>query len=1262
MADRLRTSLILGSGTSPVHGRPSGALTVTGRVGLAGGVAGAAGPGTGTGGPRAGGGPTAAPWGALLVLLVLAVPGPRARAWQDGPVPRRQLDLAGTWQLVLDPGDAGLAGDWADALSRGLVPDDAPGQALELAVPGPLEALRSTVHYDGVAWLATGFRTDPATAGALQLLEFTQVNYKVDGWIDGRHVGSHEGGYDPFAWDVTDAVRPGDDQRLVLRVVDPGERPVDGLTLATTPHAKESWYHNFGGVLGPVRLVSLARAEPRIERLVVRQGADGPPVLEATVGWRGPPPGAGGLEAEVRLLPAAGEGAAAGDAGAGEDPGRPATAGDTVLARTTVERAAGDAGPLTLRLPLPGLPRWSPEAPRLAELVVGDAQGGLTDSRRFGRRQVRLDADGFHLNGERRTLRGVLYQPHWPATGGVAPSAEELAAEVAAMKGLGFDLVRTHVRPAPPAFLDACDEQGLLVLAEPAIGWVDDDPGLAERLRHEVDWMAARDHHHPSIIAWCVLNELSGEAYRYGEELALRLAAADPDARPVLEDSGAFFGGQYVPGGADALAPMLDEHEYPPFPLPPDERRRLATRDHPSGPTVVSEYGYGTLVDVLDAARTYRDRVGRWHDEALLFAGQAGGARRALESGEAWTFDGWLVQAAQRQAQAAAAMTEALRSNPALDLLCYTQWQAVSSESSAGLRDVWGDERPAAAALSAALADVLVIVEPARRSVREGEEVAVEVVVVNDSGATLAGTLRLGHSTIRGVVDQRSLAVTCPPGVTRIDDPSLRFATEQERAVVLRAQLDVPGAETLQSRPAVVAVVRRPEAALADDGSDTPRPLTVLPAVDRPALADWAGRSGVAVADALPAEDLWSTVVLIDDPAQLADELPLSGRVALWNHVWRGGGALVLVPSPKSGAFGQLVAGRRGTLRFPSLPVDVAFGSAVGHFMGRVFPTLLDGRRRWRSVDAGRSDTPAAGLPVLADALDGLPERPERRWQAVDSGRGSVTSVHLLDEHDAVVSPEAMLVGEPPEGTRAAMLALDHLGHRVGLPIAHVPYGHGGFTFVGLPLLDPVDGAPDPRRDAWLSALVLETAAECAERVLSGVPRPGLPAPGTEVLPASLPDGEWALLATGLDQLAQAVALEDRASVMDASKTLSPALDAAMDAQRRALTLLASGQRAPAFEVLTAAHAAVWTPGLAALLALEQRVLEGVARTTARGTRDDWDRAFQAVDHWGRGLTRWFDDDADGAYAWLGRAELLVTDDETGEATLTTVQPGATDG
>ncbi|HTE06745.1 MAG TPA: glycoside hydrolase family 2 TIM barrel-domain containing protein, partial [Planctomycetota bacterium] len=500
------------------------------------------------------------------------------------------MSLAGEWTVWLDPGNVGVAQGWAEDLSAGRTPAGAPSPPVALAVPGPLEGSPSTRGYDGVAFFVREFSVPDDARHALLALRFGQVNWACRAWLDGAEIGAHEGGYDAFDLQLAGGAVPGV-HRLVLRVVDPGATPVDGVTLKTTPHSKESWYENFGGLVGPVSL--------RIDRSARLTGA----VVRvddaaSAVSLRGSVELSPSLIADGQLriaLEIAVDG--------------------VVRLRRDVPVHEGSAD-FDERIELPGATRWSPERPELhrVRVSVEDGRGRRDEllARDVGLRTVELRGGDLLVDGQRRVLKGVLWQPFFTGTGGVTPPDEELAAEARAIADTGFNLVRAHVRPAPPAFLDACDRLGLLVLEEPAIGWVDDDPALLPRLQHELDWMVARDGHHPSIILWGVLNELSGKAYRYADALVEHLAALD-DSRPILEDSGGFFGdGRMLPPRAPAarLLPMVDRHAYPPYPLALEDRDELVhLGEGGDRPVFVSEFGYGTLTDCVTALAGFERRA-----------------------------------------------------------------------------------------------------------------------------------------------------------------------------------------------------------------------------------------------------------------------------------------------------------------------------------------------------------------------------------------------------------------------------------------------------------------------------------------------------------------------------------------------------------------------------------------------------------------------------------------------------------------------------
>ncbi len=1095
----------------------------------------------------------------------------RAAVASDGAPQGGAVDhsLAGSWACWLDPGAVGLEQGWALDLAAGRRPATAPADPFPIEVPGPLEGHSASRDYDGTVFLEHRLQAPPGCDTGRVTLRFAQVNYACRVWLDGVEIGAHEGGYDAFHFDVSGRLQPGRTAHLAVMVVDPGALETFGWTLKTTPHAKESWYENHGGILGEVVLRVAPRHE--IEDLVVRvDGRDNSVEIAGVLHGPVPPDGAPQtLVLEVQALGAAGP-----DPTAAPLPG-PIVARDAV----TVELPASRAGaPFTRRLTLPDSRRWCPESPalyRVSLLLAGERLA----HRDVGFRVVELDGAGFRLDGRRRVLHGVLYQPHHTGLGGRSPPDEALAREAFAIRQAGFDLVRVHVRPAAPAFLRACDRLGLMVLQEPAIGWVDEHPELRARLEREIDWMVRRDSHHPSIVLWGVLNELSGRGFLHGEALAERLGAADP-TRPVLQDSGGFLGGRFVPAGGGAPRSMIDVHEYPPWPLPPERRAQLAgLAGGPDEPVFVSEFGYGTLLDTERASAGF-EATGQVTAERVLFRTFEAAARRARAAYPAWLEADLVALAARNQAEAAEDLVETLRSNPEVDLLCYTQWRAVSHESSAGLLEPWGEYRPAWGALRHALRPLMCSVSVDRTAVFAGDRVQVQVAVVNDGPAPVTAALEL-RTTSRPTGGTRTLFLAdgpFAPGVTR--HAWEVAASDEPGELELQAQLvgleDVLDASTARTVPVLAPPLVPPALAAArvwTAESDEEARRALL-------------RLGFTPTEALRA----ASAAFVTDPALLGG-LPIDERLALWELVWRGGALVVLLPHPTETGLALHLGLSRGIVTLTGLPLPVAVVPAPGTFMGR--------------------------LHVRRVGVDGL--RP-------------------LGRADAALSPCALVSSALPADADVQGLGIGHLGNVIGAFLVNLPFGRGDVRCVGLPLLDETPTGRDALREAELLRLLLEALETSTFRVPAAEPVPEW-RPDALELQAWQKGFDWidAVVALG-DRHSPAGAGQGLPPGLPAE------VQAALDRRTRAVTALFSGRRAEFREELGAAVAAVWSEQVPAFLALEERVLAGLSAHAEAGGEQRWLAAWEVFESWSRGVAAWFDGQTQLAFDWLGRAELALGD------------------
>jgi len=355
----------------------------------------------------------------------------------------------------------------------------------------------------------------PASEGRW-VLEFAGVLTGCTVWLNGDHLVTHLGGYLPFQVELTGHAKAGAN---LLAVV------VDGRWLNVPPQGRPGGATtvDFFEPAGIYREVTLKYLPPvSVEDLFV-VGLD---VL-------GP-----GRRVEVRC----------------------SVAGLERLQSTAVLRARVCDGPATLseeqvplgqageagevRTVLAGLERlclWDVDQPALYDLEVSVETGGRalhTVRRRFGLREARFSLDGFYLNGRRLQLRGLNRHQLFPFRGMAMPARAQRKDAELLKYVLHCNMARCSHYPQSPAFLDACDELGLLVWEEvPGWGYVGDANWQRYLLRDVAD-MVRRDRSRPSVVIWGVRANESPDARRLYEEarrIAYELDGTRPTSGSTLE-------------------------------------------------------------------------------------------------------------------------------------------------------------------------------------------------------------------------------------------------------------------------------------------------------------------------------------------------------------------------------------------------------------------------------------------------------------------------------------------------------------------------------------------------------------------------------------------------------------------------------------------------------------------------------------------------------------------------------------------------------
>ncbi len=601
---------------------------------------------------------------AVIILAMLLIPAAYASP-QESEFPPLEISLDGTWEFLLDPTnkhkeDPGRLADsaaWANALP--------------MAIPGILESLPETVGYDGVVW----YRRDlpavvsPASSEGKLMLAFDNVNYRAEVWLDGEFLGRHDGSDAPFRFDVSN--RLDQESILIVRCVDPGRKLVDGLHLGALPHSKESWYYNYGGILGSVQVERVPLLE--VLRHDVERKADGTDHLTMVVHNHSHEP----VEASVSIT---------------IEPGRP---------YIEISRQPLPPGPtkFTVQISEGELEAWSPQNPSLHSVKTLITAGQLrwTDQFQIGLRQFEIKENHFALNGEPLYLKGVLYQPSFPKGLANPPDPGFLRDDLLAIKQAGFNLVRAHLRSSPELYA-LCDEIGLLVHAEPSLGWItspraETDAAVETALSAFSDAVSG----HPSVVLVGLLNELSGSLYLQTNALRERLQSQLP-SQLILDDSGSWQGtAHYLAPESAEPTPYDDLHIYRSWPWDEDDFAEIASlgQDHEQL-IYVSEYGFGGTPAFQTNIAGFEGHL--YLEDAQEYMSQFRMAVESLQGSPLANLvndiSGLTLVGQRSQARATESMTRALRANPRIAGDCYTQWRDVSWESGAGLCDVWGNPKP----------------------------------------------------------------------------------------------------------------------------------------------------------------------------------------------------------------------------------------------------------------------------------------------------------------------------------------------------------------------------------------------------------------------------------------------------------------------------------------------------------------------------------------------------------------------------------------
>lgn len=463
------------------------------------------------------------PFGALAQSDYKMQPVQIQTRWAKQVSPENALKEYPRPQLIRDNW-TNLNGSWEYAItSKGAAkPENFTGHIL---VPYPIESALSGVKKmlkpSENLWYRRRF-TVPANASGKTLLHFGAVDWEATVWVNGTLVGSHRGGYTAFSFDVTGALRQGENE-LVVKVYDPTDQGFQ-------PHGKQVsnpaniYYTPCSGIWQTVWLETVPKE--------FISGLEITPDIDRSV-----------VNVTVR------------------------SASNAAVSLIIEGKAVKGKANTAIAVPVRSARLWSPASPYLYDLEV--RLGNDQVKSYFGMRKISVakdasGADRIMLNNKPYFNLGTLDQGFWPDGLYTAPTDEALAFDIRAIKAMGFNTIRKHIKVEPARWYYWADKLGMLVWQD----MVNPNQGLPEGAKEEFEKesgeILSQLKNVPSVVCWVLFNEKWGQ---YDQaRLTSWIKKTDP-SRIVNGHSGEYLyvNEQLRSPSPDAYvnADMTDVHAYP---------------------------------------------------------------------------------------------------------------------------------------------------------------------------------------------------------------------------------------------------------------------------------------------------------------------------------------------------------------------------------------------------------------------------------------------------------------------------------------------------------------------------------------------------------------------------------------------------------------------------------------------------------------------------------------------------------------------------
>lgn len=406
-------------------------------------------------------------WIMIALFIVFLVDITNAQTAMVNVQSRHLTSLNGKWNVLLDPGNIG---DWkkfwiepkpqkkTDFFEYSF--DGAP----ELNVPGDFNSqLCELTFFEGAVWYKKMFTISKKKDSRL-FLHFGAVNYIANVYLNGEKLGSHEGGFTPFQFEITDKVKEGDNTIIVK--VD-NRRLENGL-----PGYGYDWL-NYGGITRGVNLIETQNTYIDDYSIQLKKGS-----LNTVLGWIQLNGEKSNQKIKVKISEL------------------------NIVYKTKTDDSGFAKLEFSSRFKL-----WSPESPKLYKVIVESETDTIVDE--IGFRSIEVKGSEVLLNKKPIFIKAVNIHEENPLKKSRAYSLEDAKLLLNSAKELGCNLVRLAHYPHSENMIKEAEKMGLMVWSELPIyqNIKFSDSLVPKKMETMLKEMIRRDKNHCGVVIWSLSNE-----------------------------------------------------------------------------------------------------------------------------------------------------------------------------------------------------------------------------------------------------------------------------------------------------------------------------------------------------------------------------------------------------------------------------------------------------------------------------------------------------------------------------------------------------------------------------------------------------------------------------------------------------------------------------------------------------------------------------------------------------------------------------------